>query len=142
MSNALAEAYREAQQAQRDRFDNRPGAGGVDHSMTDTEEYRRYFGLGAFAGSGEEELITWAAFRAAWKAEKTAERRGAGLPDEPQKAAGASAGLTAADAFFLYKPRLKELAEAGDIVARVELARRKKARADKRAAKAQEGVAA
>lgn len=81
MTSPLVLEYREARAAQDARFDARHGAGMVDHSMTATDEYRAYFGLGEWEGSGVERRITFKVWLQVRAAERAAERHAAELAE-------------------------------------------------------------
>lgn len=58
---ADVEDYRLAREAQMQRFDDYVG-GGLDRTDTGSTEYRAYFGVGEYAGSGVEERLTYRAW--------------------------------------------------------------------------------
>jgi hypothetical protein len=121
--------YRSARQAQDERFDSRPGGGAVDHTMTDTDEYRAYFGVGEFAGGGVEERIT---FRS-WLVAQARERRAAEADEPAPVPVGPEWWVSPEAAFYLPGDVLVDLAADGDGNAGAEIARRKVKRAKRRA---------
>lgn len=132
-NTAAVEAYRLARQAQDERFDSRPGAGAVDHTMTWTEEYQAYFGLGEYAGSAVEARVTYRDTLRQLAAERRASL--AADPIEAVEAVEAVALITSESAFYMSGADLAEIAAAGCPVAAAEIERRAARRAAKRAAK-------
>lgn len=101
MTTALANEYRLERIAQDARFDARIGAGSVDHTMTGTEEYRAYFGLGEYMGHGVETRVTFRSFLIARARERRAETEAAErarLAELPTHFLTELAGIPAIDA--------------------------------------------
>jgi hypothetical protein len=121
--------YRAAREAQLERFE--AACNSADRSCTDTPEYREYFGLGEYAGSGTEVLVTFKDWLVAGR------RPADALEDAPEPLEDPTtyAGLSAESAFWLTGADLAELAAAGDVGASAEIARRTGRRAAKRAAR-------
>lgn len=120
--NRLAADYRLERHAQDQRFNNRPGAGGVDATQTGSEEYRAYFGLGDFAGSGVEDRVTYRTYLSA----RGAERRAAEASRPVEE------GVPAGELVRWPGDALAYLAGAGDLLAVAEVERRRLRREEKR----------
>lgn len=111
-SPALLADYRLERAAQDARFDSRPGAGSVDHTMTGSEEYRAYFGLGEFHGYGVEQRVTFKSFLIARGVERRAER-------EAAEAARRAELVAAAPTHFLLALADDDAAAAAELDARL-----------------------